>query len=116
MPDDYRDALYFSSDIGYQTAIDALYQMRTLWGTEMSGFISGHIIQILAALRISAQDLELIRQFTGLVDKSTKLPLILHTETAHSRQSLYPLPLCLSCSEPGAIGERPHLINPVDWL
>ena len=78
MPDDYRDALNFSSDIGYQTAIDALYQMRTLSGTEMSGFISGHIIQILAALRISAQDLELIRQFTGLVDKSTKPPLILH--------------------------------------
>src|SRR5262249_33516314 len=72
MADSRRGELNFSSDPAYQTAVDAIYDMRTLWGVEVVGgtpnpAISDHVNQILAALRISAQDLARIRARTGLV-------------------------------------------------
>ena len=74
MPDDYRARLNFSGDPAFQTPVGALYQMRNLWGAEVAGSIrtrllSGQIPQILAALRINAQDLDRIRTYTGLVDR-----------------------------------------------
>lgn len=72
MSDDQRAQLNFSSAPAYQTAVDALYEMRTLGGGEVAPpatcntAISAHNNQILAALRISAQDLNLILTYTGL--------------------------------------------------
>lgn len=70
MSDDYRDQLNFSSDRTYQTAVDAVYEMRTLFGTDLAGGkILDHLYQILAALRISAQDLATLQTYTGLSGK-----------------------------------------------
>jgi hypothetical protein len=73
MSDDDRAQLNFSNDPLYQTAIDALYEARTLWGTEITHPLGPQLPHlgtnaILAALRITSQDLNLIRQYTGLVD------------------------------------------------
>jgi len=76
MSDDQRGTLNFSRDPTYQTAIDVLYNMRTPRGTEIASSaaangISNNINQILAALRISAQELALIRAYSALQDELT---------------------------------------------
>jgi Salmonella virulence plasmid 28.1kDa A protein len=80
MADDYRAQLNFSNDPAYQAAVDAIYNQRTLWGTEVVGSatqpgISSHVAPILAALRISAQDLALIRTYANLADPDPQHPV-----------------------------------------
>jgi GH18 family chitinase len=80
MPDDYRANLNFSSDPTYQTAIDAVYDMRTLGGVSVANssqpWISNHLPAILAALGISAQDLALIRTYKNLADPDPANPSV----------------------------------------
>jgi hypothetical protein len=87
MADNYRANLNFSSDPTYQTAIDAVYEMRTVTlplGTapEVVDFphpgISRHISGIVAALGISAQDLALLRTYTKLADPPP--PSLVHVQ------------------------------------
>ncbi len=71
MSDDVRALFNFSSEPAYQTAIDSLYEMRTLLETNLQNEtvpMSLHVPAILAALRISAQDLATIRANTNLAD------------------------------------------------
>ena len=105
MPDGVRGQLNFSSDPAYQTAVDALYQMRTLWGGDLVGSgaptISNHINEILAALRISAQDLGMIRTYTNLADTDPlhQTPLSLANLSALCRYIFLAQGLGLSVSD-----------------
>ena len=79
MTDDTRALLNFSNDVSYQTAVDAIYGMRTLWGATLLGSasapgITNHTNTILAALGISAQDLAQIRAFLDLADPALPQP------------------------------------------
>ena len=74
MPDDVRDQFNVSSDPAYQTAIDNIYAQRSLFGVELVGDaaapgLSDHLPALLAALRLTAQDLALLRAYTGLADE-----------------------------------------------
>ncbi|MGP0019099.1 MAG: neuraminidase-like domain-containing protein [Candidatus Sulfotelmatobacter sp.] len=77
MSDDYRDLFNFSSDPAYQTAVDSIYEMRTLFGTGLASgsTISNHVYQIQAALRISSQDLAALLTYTELANSATPLNL-----------------------------------------
>jgi hypothetical protein len=77
MPDDYRDQLNFSSDPAYQTAIDAIYEMRSLFGVQLTPgpTIAGDAYQIQAALGINAQDVAALCTYAGLTDPTTPLTL-----------------------------------------
>jgi Tc toxin complex TcA C-terminal TcB-binding domain/Neuraminidase-like domain/PA14 domain/Salmonella virulence plasmid 28.1kDa A protein len=77
MPDDYRDQFNFSSDPAYQTAIDAIYEMRTLFGVQLAPgpTISSNSYQIQAALGINTQDLAALCTYAGLTDPTTPLTL-----------------------------------------
>jgi hypothetical protein len=99
MPDDYRDQLNFSSDPAYQTAIDAIYEMRTLFSTQMaaSSTILSNVYQILAALRISSQDFAALCNYTGLADVAT--PLTLANLSTLTRYALLAQGLNLSVSD-----------------
>ena len=106
MSDDYRDQLNFSSDAAYQTAIDALYRMRTLFGTDLVGSvtlpgITNNVYPILAALRISAQDLAALRTYTGLADTTTRpvTPLTLANLSTLTRYALLAQSQQLSVSD-----------------
>jgi len=105
MTDDQRAQLNFSSDPAYQTAIDALYDLRTLGGTALvpdpspTPGISSHINQILAALRISAQDLNQIRAYTGLNDIPAPTPLTLSNLSVLCRYAFLAQGLNLSVSD-----------------
>jgi len=62
MPDEQRAQLDFTADPAFQIAVDSLYDMRAIESATVAAntTISAHVNQILAALRISAQDLALI--------------------------------------------------------
>jgi Tc toxin complex TcA C-terminal TcB-binding domain/Neuraminidase-like domain/PA14 domain/Salmonella virulence plasmid 28.1kDa A protein len=77
MPDDYRDQFNFSSDPASQTAIDAIYEMRTLFGVQLvpGPTISGNAYQIQAALRINSQDLGALCNYAGLTNPAALLTL-----------------------------------------
>lgn len=81
MTDTQRDDLLkLSSDADYHLAIDNLYNMRAKEGTRLAvsdQSISDHANTILAALRISATDLEAIRIATGLEDADAQ-PVLLN--------------------------------------
>jgi GH18 family chitinase len=106
MPDDYRANLNFSSDPTYQAAIDAVFEMRTLWGTSVVDSpnhpgISNHLPAILAALGISAQDLALIRTYTNLADQDPlhPVPLTLADLSRLCRYTFFAQGLGLSVSD-----------------
>jgi hypothetical protein len=67
------DLLKLSSAPGFQRAVNGLYEMRAPANVALAnptGFISDHVNTIVAALRISAKDLEAIRM-AGLTDPDT---------------------------------------------
>ena len=100
MPDDYRDLLNVTSDPAYQTAIDALYGQRTLFGTTVASggaTIASTLNPILAALRISAQDLAALLTYTGLALPAT--PLTLANLSTLTRYALLAQALGLSVSD-----------------
>jgi hypothetical protein len=75
MTDGQRAQLNFSTDSTYQTAVSDLYEMRSLSGAELAAvtsatpaILSDHVNAILAALRITAEDLDSIRAYVGLAD------------------------------------------------
>ncbi len=73
---------------------------------------------ILAALRISADDLNLIRTATGLVDTATKVPLNLATLSQLYRHAIFARALGLQLSDLISLialtGIRPFELSPVD--
>lgn len=78
--DQRRDLLMWAgSDASTITAIQNLYQMRWFKGTELAQTaepLSAHVNTILAALRISASDLDAIRAAVGLADSGgSSVPL-----------------------------------------
>ncbi len=99
MPDDYRDQFNFSSDPAYQTSVDAVYQMRSLFGAQLTAgsLISGNLYQILAALRISAQDLSALCVYAGL--PSATAPLTLANLSKLTRYALLAQGLGVSVSD-----------------
>jgi hypothetical protein len=103
MPDDFRDRLNFSSESAYQTAIDALYQMRSLFGASVvtspkkPPLIEDHLYTLLAALRISAQDLANLRQHTGLHGKAA--PVTVANVSALARYAFLAQGLSLTVSD-----------------
>src|SRR5260370_24135788 len=81
MSDDQRGQLNFTNDSAFQTAVDDLYEMRTLSDADVAAIpapnrISEHVNTILAALRISASDLDILRTFTGMIDTTLPPPMI----------------------------------------
>ena len=107
MNDDFRSSLNFCNDVAYQAAVDAIYNMRTLWGTSVldsstSPGISNHQNTILAALGISAQDLSQIRTYLQLMDPTSPLPptpLTLTNLSAISRYAFLAQGVGLSVSD-----------------
>jgi hypothetical protein len=83
MTDEQRDDLlaWTSGNPAAILAVENLYEMRWFNGTDIAqtaGTITGETPAILAALRISANDLNAIRTATGLTDSATQTPLTLN--------------------------------------
>jgi hypothetical protein len=78
--DDKAQLLGLSADADYQLAVDSLYRMRATKGTDLPGgeSISAHTNTILAALRISAADLDAIRAAAQLTDGPNQQPAALN--------------------------------------
>lgn len=84
MSEDERPLLLsLSPDADYHVAVDSLFEMRWSEGTELAiahtqpdqAVISNHTHAILAALRINAADLTLLREALGLADEDAPLTL-----------------------------------------
>jgi hypothetical protein len=81
MSDDQRGQLNFTNDLNFQTAVDDLYELRTLSDAYVAPIpapnrIPEHVNTILAALRIIATDLNLLLTFTGMIDTTPPPPLM----------------------------------------
>jgi hypothetical protein len=92
MTDDQRVDLlrWASGNAGATLAVENLYQMRWAAGTDITptATITNQTPAVLAALRISADDLNAIRVATGLVDTPTKTVLNLANLTQLYRYTL----------------------------
>ncbi|HUO15713.1 MAG TPA: neuraminidase-like domain-containing protein, partial [Verrucomicrobiae bacterium] len=93
MSDEQRDDLltWASGNPAAILAVENLYEMRWFNGTDIaqpSGTITAETPAILAALRISTDDLNAIRTATGLTDSATQTPLTLNNLSQLYRYTL----------------------------
>jgi hypothetical protein len=89
-----RSLLSLSSDTYYENAIEQLFQMQLSKGIDLvqnqsDGKISDHLSVILAALRISMSDLELIRTDAGLGDDTEANPSVFAALDLANLSTLY---------------------------
>ena len=103
MTDDQQSDLltWAAGSAGATLAVENLYQMRRAPGTDIApgATITDATPAILAALRISADDLEAIRTATGLTDTASKTPLTLANLSELYRHTILAQALGISISD-----------------